>query len=151
MFEFDKLCKEIEEMDPQLFAEIFAAKSANVIAALSAITNDALDGMQLFLHFILCSIAADGKLAEEEYLLIKPAIEKVYQKQITYEDAVEVFKNAGLDKPREYKKAVDDMVNVLGMISLDLQAEVIGLCLMVCAVDGKISMKEKKWIKQLAR
>jgi hypothetical protein len=43
------------------------------------------------------------------------------------------------------------MVNVLGMISLDLQAEVIGLCLMVCAVDGKISMKEKKWIKQLAR
>ena len=76
MFEFDKLCKEIEEMDPQLFAEVFAAKSANVIAALSAITNDALDGMQLFLHFILCSIAADGKLAEEEYLLIKPAIER---------------------------------------------------------------------------
>ena len=84
-------------------------------------------------------------------MLIKPAIEKVYQKQITYEDAVEVFKNAGLDRPREYKKAVDDMVDVLGMISLDLQAEVIGLCLMVCAVDGKISLKEKKWIKQLAR
>ena len=28
---------------------------------------------------------------------------------------------------------------------------IIIVCLMVCAIDGKISGKEKKWIKQLAR
>ena len=151
MFEFDKLCKEIEGMDPQIFGEIFAEKSVTVLAALVAITKDGIDGVQIFLHFILCSVAADGKLDENEYLLLKPMFEKLAGKEVSYDDAVAIFKAAGLDRPREYKKAVDDMVDILGMVSLDLKREIIGLCLMVCAVDGKISRKEKKWIKQLAR
>ena len=151
MFEFNRLCKEVEAMDPQTYGAIIAEKSVAVIAGLTAITRSGLDGMQIFTHFILCSIAADGKLDEAEYLVLRPAFEKLVGKKVSYEDAVAIFKEAGLDKPKEYKKVVDEMVDILGTVSLDLKRDIIIVCLLVCAVDGKISRKEKKWIKQLAR
>jgi len=151
MFEFNKLCKAFEEMDPQTFGAVIAEKSVAIVAALSAITKSGLDGMTIYLNFILCSIAADGKLAEEEYMVLKPAFEKLAGKEVSYEDAVAIFKAAGLDKAKDYKNLVDEMVDILGMISLDLKRDVIIVCMMVCSIDGKISRKEKKWIKQLIR
>ena len=151
MSEFNMLCKAFEEMDPQTFGAIIAEKSVKIIAALTAITKDGLDGMKIYLNFILCSIAADGKLAEEEYMILRPAFEKLAGKEVTYEDATAIFKEAGLDRSRDYKKVVDEMVDILGMISLDLKRDIIIVCMMVCAIDGKISRKEKKWIKQLIR
>ena len=151
MFEFNKLCKAFEEMDPNTFGDIIAEKSVAIIAALTAITRNGMDGMKIYLNFILCSIAADGKLAEEEYMILKPAFEKLAGKEVSYDDAVAIFKEAGLDKSKDYKNVVDEMVDILGMISLDLKRDIIIVCMMVCAVDGKISRKEKKWIKQLIR
>ena len=151
MFEFNKLCKAFEEMDPNTFGDIIAEKSVAIIAALTAITRNGMDGMKIYLNFILCSIAADGKLAEEEYMILKPAFEKLAGKEVSYDDAVAIFKEAGLDKSKDYKNVVDEMVDILGTISLDLKRDIIIVCMMVCAVDGKISRKEKKWIKQLIR
>ena len=151
MSEFNMLCKAFEEMDPQTFGQIIAEKSVGIIAALTAITKDGMDGMKIYMHFILCSIAADGKLAEEEYRILKPAFEALVGKEVTYEDAVAIFNEAGLNKAKDYKNVVDEMVDILGMVSLDLKRDIIIVCMMVCAVDGKISRKEKKWIKQLMR
>ena len=151
MFEFNKLCRAFEEMDPNTFGDIIAEKSVAIIAALTAITRNGMDGMKIYLNFILCSIAADGKLAEEEYMILKPAFEKLAGKEVSYDDAVAIFKEAGLDKSKDYKNVIDEMVDILGMISLDLKRDIIIVCMMVCAVDGKISRKEKKWIKQLIR
>ena len=151
MFEFNKLCKAFEEMDPRTFTAIIAEKSAMIIAALTAITKDGMDGMKIYTNFILCSIAADGKLAEEEYVILRPAFEALVGKEVTYEDAIAIFKEAGLDKSKDYKNVVDEMVDILGMISLDLKRDIIIVCMMICVVDGKISRKEKKWIKQLMR
>ena len=151
MFEFNKLCKAFEEMDPRTFIAIIAEKSAMIIAALTAITKDGMDGMKIYTNFILCSIAADGKLAEEEHVILTPAFEALVGKEVTYEDAIAIFKEAGLDKSKDCKNVVDEMVDILGMISLDLKRDIIIVCMMICAVDGKISRKEKKWIKQLMR
>jgi len=151
MFEFEKLCKMIEDMDAQTFGELLAEKSQEIILALSVLTLDGLSALQIYMNFILCSIAADGKLSEEEYMAIKPGFELLAKKEVSYEDAVAVFKAAGLDKSKDYKKVVNDMVDVLGMVSLDLKEAIILVCMMVCSVDGKISLKEKRWIKQLIR
>ena len=151
MFEFNKICRAFEQMDPQTYKEIIAEKSVNIIAALTAITKDGMDGMKIYMNFILCSIAADGVLAQEEYMILKPAFEALAGKGVPYEDAVAIFKEAGLDKSKDYKKVVDEMVDILGMISLDLKRDIIIVCMMICAVDGKITRKEKKWIKQLIR
>ena len=84
-------------------------------------------------------------------MILKPAFEKLAGKEVSYEDAVAIFNAAGLDKAKDNRNVVDEMVDILGMISLDLKRDVIIVCLLVCAVDGKISRKEKKWIKQLMR
>ena len=84
MFEFNKLCKAFEEMDPRTFTAIIAEKSAMIIAALTAITKDGMDGMKIYTNFILCSIAADGKLAEEEYVILRPAFEALVHKLHTF-------------------------------------------------------------------
>ena len=151
MFEFNKLCRAFEQMDPQTYNAVIAEKSVAIIAALTAITKDGMDGMKIYTNFILCSIAADGKLDEAEYQILKPAFEALAGKEVPYEDAVAIFNEAGLNRPGEYKKVVDEMVDILGMISLDLKRDIIIVCMMICAVDGKISRKEKKWIKQLIR
>ncbi len=44
---------------------------------------------------------------------------------------------------------MDRMVDVIGLVSPELKDDIVLVCLMVCAVDGKVSAKEKKWIKQL--
>ncbi len=56
---------------------------------------------------------------------------------------------AGFDKPKDYKRTMDRMVDVIGLVSPELKDDIVLVCLMVCAVDGKVSAKEKKWIKQL--
>ena len=151
MFEFSKMCKYVESLDPEVRAQVMAQKSPGIIAALSEITESGVDGVTIYLNFILASVAADGKLDESEFQLLRPMLEKLVGHEVTYDDAVGIFKAAGLDKSSDYRKAVDLMVDILGLISLDLKRDIIIVCLMICAIDGKISGKEKKWIKQLAR
>ena len=151
MFEFSNLCRTVELMGPQKRAEIIAEKSPGIIQALSAITESGRDGAAIYLNFILCAIAADGKLDESEYQMIRPMLEKAAGRELTFEEAQQIFKNAGLDKPTEYKRAMDLMVDVIGTLSMDLKKDIVIVCLMVCAVDNRISRKERKWIKQLIR
>ena len=151
MFEFQKLCKEVKNMDPALYVGLITEKSIKITAALSVITQNGLDGVMIFNTFVLCSIAADGKLDKSEYEVMKPAFSVLAGKEVTYEEAVQMFKDAGLNKPKDFKDLVNDMVDVIGLVSEKLREDIILVCLMVCAVDGKINLRERKWIKQLMR
>ena len=151
MFEFRRLCRQVESLDGETYAALLATKTVEVVAALSAITKNGHDGVRIFQSFILCSIAADGRLDRAEYELIKQSFSAVAGEEVSYEDAVAMFRDMGLDRAKDFKNVVDEMVDILGMISLDLKSDIILVCMLVCAVDGKISSKEKKWIKQLAR
>ena len=87
-------------MDPQTYGAIIAEKSAAIIAALTAITKNGKDGMTIYTNFILCSIAADGKLDEAEYRILKPAFETLVGKEVSYEDAIGIFNKADSTTPR---------------------------------------------------
>lgn len=150
MKEFDALCKELENLDPLSYGVIIAEKSLKILPALAVITQDGLDGAAIFATFILSSIAADGRLSEEEYLLCEPLISAFFGDKINYEKCKADFKALRTER-RILKKAVDDMVDVLGLLSEDLKSDIILVCMMICAIDGKISLKEKHWIKQLIR
>ena len=52
---------------------------------------------------------------------------------------------------REMKKRVDEMVDLIGLFSDELKADIIIVIMLICAVDGKISLREKNWIKQLIK
>ena len=149
MKHFDALCSVLEEMDPQIYNELIHEKSVGILRALTDVTSDGVDGMSIFTDFILCSISADGVLAEEEFILVQDAVEALLGYEITYEEAKELFVQAGLDHPDEYKRSVDMMVDVLGLVSKELKDDIILVCLMICAVDGVVSESEREWIAQL--
>lgn len=149
MNDFKKICRMLEDLDEDTYRDLLARKSADVLAGLSGITENGLTGISVFADFVLCAVAADGKLTEEEYLLLKPTLDLALGADTTFEDAKKVFYSAGLDKPKDYKKTMDLMVDMLGLVSPELKEDIVVLCLLVCAVDGKVSRKERKWIEKL--
>ena len=149
MSEFDKLCKQLEQMDPNSFVDAFAEISDRVIASLVDLTADGTDGLTAYLHFILASVAADGVLSKEEFSLLKPFFDRIAEKDLTYEQGVALFEGMGLNKPEAFKDIVDTMVDIIGLVSEDLKDDIVLLCLLVCAIDGEITQDEKDWIKQL--
>lgn len=149
MSNFDALCQVLEDMDNDTFNDIVNQKSADVIKALIGITEDSLSGISVFADFILCAVAADGELTEKEYLFLKPSLDLILQKETTFEDAQRLFYDEGLDKPKDYKRAMDQMVDVIGRVNPELKDDIVLLCLMVCAVDGEVTEEEKDWIRNL--
>ena len=149
MSDFDNLCKQLEEMDPETFTQIFNKKSEEVLNALIDITADGKDGVTAYMQFILASVAADGKLSEGEFDLLKPMFDMSAKKDVTYEEGLAIFKEMGFDKPETFKDIVDTMVDIIGLVDGDLKADIVLLCLLVCAIDGEVSDEEKDWIRQL--
>lgn len=149
MSKFDDICKQLEQMDPATFVESFNAISDRVIAALVSITQDGEDSVRTYLHFILASVSADGVLSPEEFNLLKPFFCKIANREVNYEEGVAIFNGMGLNQGDEFKDTVDAMVDLLGLLSEDLKDDIVLLCLLVCAIDGEITQKEKDWIRQL--
>ncbi len=149
MSDFDALCKKLEQMDPETFTQLFNELSVDVISNLTELSANGKDGLSAYIEFLLASVAADGKMTEEEFVLLKPLFDRVEGKDLTYAEGVEVFKKMGLEKPEAYKNVVDTMVDIIGLVSEDLKDKIVMLCLLVCAIDGEVSDEEKKWIRQL--
>ena len=149
MSDFDALCKKLESMDPAKSAQMMNELSADIIDQLSVLTADGKNGVTAYLQFLLASVAADGVLAKEEFELLKPLFDGMAEKDLTYDEGVALFKEMGLDNPDSYKDVVDTMVDIIGLVSEDLKDKIVMLCLLVCAIDGEVSQKEKDWIRQL--
>ncbi len=150
MKEFNQLCKEFEQMDPALFDELLTQKSAEILPALTLVAGGASDAVHLFSTFLIASVAADGKLSEGEYACVAPLFKVFFGEAPAYADckreAKRLWGNAA-----ELKSVVDALVDLIGTLSEELKDDIILVCLMICAIDGKVSLAEKRWIKQLIR
>ena len=149
MSNFDKFCDKIAAMPIEKKYELINDYSRTIIPALDAIVEEGQNGVSIYTDFILCAVAADGKLSKEEYELMKPFFNAAADKEISYDEAVAIFKEAGLDNPEKYKKSVDLMIDVIGLVSEDLKNTIIAACLIVCSLDGEVSKEEKEWILNL--
>lgn len=150
MNDFNKLCKEVESLNPLEYAGIIAAKTAKILPALRELSGDPEAGIGMLASFMIASVYADGKLDESEYLLMLPMLKLFFGEDYDYEtakDIVRKFRPEG----KELKEVVDCVVDLLGEVSEELKADIITVCLLICAVDGKITLKEKNYIKQLIR
>ena len=150
MKDFDKLCREFEQIDADTYADVLMSKSEVILPVLMAFSEDGLTGAEIFASFIYGAIAADGKLSEEEYALVYPLLHIFLGDDVNYEDTAKAFRSMKSDN-REMKKRVDEMVDLIGLFSDELKADIIIVIMLICAVDGKISLREKNWIKQLIK
>ena len=150
MFEFEKICREVEKMDPLTYSVVIAEKSKDVIAGLANLTEDGLTGLAIYSGLIFGAVVSDGKVSEEEFLLIEPMLSLSLGYQVSYEDAKAMLKYYKKDT-KDYNKFVDAVVDLFGEISDELKSDIVTVCLLICGIDGKISLKEKMWLKQLIK
>ena len=85
---------------------------------------------------------------EEEYILVQPLLQAFFGDNLDYKEAKKVFSSLRKEN-KEIKKVTDEMVDLIGFFSEEMKADIIVVIMLICAVDGKISSKEKKWIKAL--
>lgn len=150
MSEFDKLCKEFEKIDPATYIALLAAKSRDVLAGMAAVTGDLVSAVESYVDIVMMAVASDGKLSKEEFALIAPGLAAAVGQPITYEDAKKIMNKSKLDS-RDNKATVDALVDLVGSVSPEIKDDIVILTMVICAADGRISGKEKAWIKQLIR
>lgn len=148
MKNFNELCKIAEGLNPVEYAALVTEKSVKILPALNAITGDVGETAGLFASFLMASIYADGKLDENEYVLMLPMLKLLFGNDFDY-DAAKALAKVFRPEGKELKKAVHEIVDMLGLVDGDLKDDIILVSLLICAVDGKITLKEKNYIRQL--
>lgn len=151
MFKFFKLCNEYEKLSALQRGAILTEKSVKILARMRLTGADAnIDPVETLACFILASIAADGKVNEQEYILMYPALVKVFGSDFDFASVKKIVaENSALKKSAvDYSKILAKQLSKTDEEFID---DVIGLCLCVVSVDGKISFRERNYIKKLMK
>ncbi|MGN1061857.1 MAG: hypothetical protein ACI4RO_01900 [Candidatus Scatosoma sp.] len=149
MFEFKKLCNEYEKLSVAARNALIVEKSAKILTRLRLLgADDIISPVKTLACFILSSVVSDGKINEQEYILIYPALIKAFGSDFDFSSV-----KAAVEKNQTLKKAATDYAETLASLLAETDEnfinDVIGLCLCVVSVDGKISLRERNYIKKL--
>ena len=150
MFEFLKLCNEYEKMTTLERGAVLAAKSAKVLAKLHLLDIPGIDPVETLVSFIIGSVVADGKVNEQEYILMYPALVKAFGDDFDFTSVKESFKK-DKDGRKMVKQYTQNLVEVLSLVDESVVTDVIMLCLCVLSVDGKVTLKERNYLKKLLK
>lgn len=150
MFEFKKICDGFEKLTPTERGLILTEKSIVILAKLRYIDFPDINPAHALAGFIIGSAVADGKINEKEYLLIYPALLSVFGNDFDYSEIKESFRLCS-DVKKAISEYTEEMLAVLDFADETLKEDVITLCLCIVAIDGKVSLKEKRYIKRLLR
>lgn len=150
MSDFTKLCNAAEAIDPIDYAAVLTVKAAKILPKLNAITGDRAHSAALFTSFLIASVCADGQIDEAEYAIMLPMLEIVFGEDFDYAAAKALAKELRPES-KAFKKAVNEIVDELGKADEELKDDIVIVCLLICAIDGKITLKEKNYIRQLIR
>ena len=151
-------CARRRKTSPQTFTAMCCARRRASFCPLLKIVLPALEeaagsrerAETIFAAFIIASVYADGTLDAAEYMLLLPHLRDAFGEGFGFEEV-----KAVIETSKKEGKAVLDFADALcdwfGVLSEDLKDELVLLSLLLCAVDGKVSKKERKYIKRLIR
>ena len=149
MFGFKKLCNELEALNPVERGVILAEKSVSVIKGLSGL-NIPLDPVKTLVTFIIGSVVSDNSINEKDYLYIYPSLVKAFGNDFDFISAKQAI-GLAKDIKKEITKYTKEMISIISVCDEALAADIISLCLLITSVDGKISLKEKRYIRKLCK
>lgn len=150
MLEFKQLFKEYEELSVLQRSSILTYKSVDILAKLKKLDIEGIDPVNTLASFIIGAVVADNRVNEQEYLLIYPSLVKTFGDNFDFDSIKESFKKdyKGNSMIKKYSK---ELIEILSDVDESLQLDIIILCLCVVSLDGKISLKERRYIKQLCK
>ena len=148
MFEFKRVCNRYERMSTEERRYLLTEKATSIFERLKNSCISGINPIEILFGFIIGSVTADGKINEMEYLLIYPILEKVFGDEIDFV----AFKDS-FQRSSDGKTLVDGytskMEHIFSLLDEELKRDVIMLCLGVTTIGGKITLKEKRYIRHL--
>lgn len=150
MFEFEKLCHEVEALTPAQRGVLLAEKALTVAAGLDELNITDARPIEVLASFIIGSVVSDGSISEKDYLGIYPALVKAFG---------EACDLAGIKNSFKVSKSVRDdinaytqrMISIISQVDVDLANDIILLCLIITSADGKVSLRERRYVKKLCK
>ena len=149
MFEFQALCSEVEALTPAERAALITEKSVAVVEGLRAL-NLPVDPIEILASFVVGSVVSDGSVSEKDYLNLHPALEQAFGDLCDLAGIERTFK-VSRDVRKEIERDTAELLAILGEADETLAMNIVSLCLLVTSVDGKVSLRERRYIKQLCR
>lgn len=150
MLEFKKLCDSFEKANAVEKGVLLAEMSAKISYRLRMLDIDGTDPITVLAGFIIGSVVVDGRLNEQEYLLIYPALVRAFGDGFDFGSGKSSF-----EKDKSGRKAVTEytekLLQILDLLDDGIKNDIVTLCLCVVSIDGKITLREKKYIKRLCR
>lgn len=150
MFDFAKICTQVEEMSPLDRTALIIEESKKIVGKFSTLNFTAYNPIDVLATFIIGAVMSDDVLDEKEYLLIYPSLVKAFGEDFDYESIKE-----SLSKDKDGKTMLKEYINALMTIisasDEDLQTDIVTLCLLIVYIDGKITLKERRYIRQLCK
>ncbi len=148
MFEFKKLCDTFEKLSTSERKQLLEEKSSSVFQELQCQSAPENDPKQILAGFVIGSAMVDGKLSEMDYLLMYPSLVQTFGDDFDFRTLKESFR-----RNRDGKKMVGDYVEkvliILSHSGEKLKRDVIILCLCTTSIDGRLTLKEKRYIRHL--
>ncbi len=148
MFELKKLAQTFEEMTPSERGILLVKKAAKIRARLACEEELGVSPSRVLAGFIIGSAVVDGKVDEKEYLLMYPSLIRAFGCDFDYESIKKSFCGgfAGKKTAADY---VDETLRAIEGFDDELKTDVVVLCMCVMSVDGKVSLKERRYLKKL--
>lgn len=150
MFEFQKLCSEVEKLTPADRGLLVADKALTVVRGLKALDIPGLDAVGTLLGFIVGSAVSDGTWIEKDYRRIYPVLVELFGDTYSVPNVKRALR-ASKDIKKDIKEYTKQVHSIITSVDEQLGADVVMLCLLVVSADGKVSLKERNYIRQLCR
>lgn len=148
ILEWKKVFDSFEKLSAVERRHLLEEKSIAVLEELHSLRIPGLVPEDILAGFMIGSVVADGKIKESEYLLIYPALVRTFGADYDFITVKRSFlKNR--DGIKIIETYTDQMLTILRFSDENLKQDVITLCLCVMSVDGKISLKEKRYLRTL--
>lgn len=148
MFEYIEKCKKFEKLSTFERFALLANKSLIITNKLYELGLNVNDSLSLIATFILGSIVSDGEVNEKEFLLIYPALLRTFGDNFDFDSIKEAFQN-DFKTRNELKNYLKDILSLLNSVSNELKEDIIDICFAIVTIDGKLSLKERIYMKKL--
>ena len=148
MFEYIEKCKKFEKLSTFNRYALLADKSLLITSKLTELGFNVNESLSLIATFILGSIVSDGEVNEKEYLLMYPALLRTFGDNFDFDSIKEAFKN-DFKTRKELKNYLKDILSLLNNVSSELKEDIIDICFAIVTIDGKLSLKERIYMRKL--
>ena len=150
MFEFKKICHEVEALSPEERTALLVEKAIVVVKRLHVLQIEGVDPVDALVSFLVGSAVSDGSLSEKDLLRIDPLLEQAFGE---FCDVLGIEKKLKVsrDVRKEITKYSQELLKVISDADESLCYDILLICLLVTSVDGKITLKEQNYLRQICK